>query len=45
MTTGIQEPAVRNVVRPVMREGRIHCPRCDGRLLFDWEALQCVACG
>jgi DNA-directed RNA polymerase subunit RPC12/RpoP len=44
MTT-TTDRAPRRVSPPVLREGRMHCPRCDQRLLFDGDEYTCIACG
>jgi len=33
------------VARPVLREGRFYCPRCNSRLQFDQEDFVCLVCG
>ncbi len=35
----------RQIARPVSREGRLYCPRCDARLQFDCEEYVCLVCG
>jgi hypothetical protein len=45
MTSERDEPAVIAIEPPRVERGQPHCPRCDGRLLFDGAELLCLACG
>jgi predicted amidophosphoribosyltransferase len=45
MAGTVNEAEVPQIVPPRQRDGRLLCPRCDARLLFDGEELLCLACG
>ncbi len=45
MSRDRDEVAVAEIQRPELRKGRLHCPRCAARLLYDGEELLCLACG
>jgi DNA-directed RNA polymerase subunit RPC12/RpoP len=35
----------RQIEHPRLRGHRLHCPRCESRLMFDGDEHLCVACG
>jgi ribosomal protein L37E len=39
------ELAVIEVPPPRAHRGHHHCPRCDGRVLYDRVAFLCLSCG
>ncbi len=44
MTTATP-PRPAHIELPDRRGHRLHCPRCEARLLFDGDEYLCVACG
>lgn len=45
MTSAAPSAEPRHIAQPVLRAGRLRCPRCDSRLQFDRQEFVCLACG
>jgi hypothetical protein len=45
MTSAAPSAEPRHIARPVLRAGRLRCPRCDAPLQFDREEYVCLLCG
>jgi uncharacterized protein (DUF983 family) len=45
MSIQAPETAPARALRPLVRGGRVHCPRCSTGLLVDGADLSCIHCG
>jgi len=45
MATQTDQARSKHIDTPRLRGHRLHCPRCEGRLMFDGDEYVCVSCG